>query len=155
MSEYEQERVKHWSEPGGVRNLTIEYLKPQSGKHGWHCTQCGIYMKAYPISHDLEFTHWSCLNCKKNITKSERDATFDATLQIAKDKCDLKICEYNKEDRTWTILSNEFIGDSRISSKRRPIKKSEREHIIDTIQEAIQEELHISFESFQEYFNEG
>ncbi|HYT46317.1 MAG TPA: hypothetical protein VEP90_28565, partial [Methylomirabilota bacterium] len=57
------------------------------------------------------------------------------------------------QDRTWTILSSEFLGDSRISATRRPIRKTEREHIIDTIQQAIQEELHISFESFQEYFN--
>ena len=95
----------------------------------------------------------TCLNCKKIITKSERDELSDATLKVAKEKCDLKTLEYNKEDRSWTILSNEFIGDSRISSRRRPIKQTEKQDIIGKIQFAIQDELHISFESFQEYFN--
>jgi len=149
MSEYEtEERPQYRSIP----NAKWQAVLPNN-KHGWYCIQCGLYMKLYPISHDLPPTHWHCGTCKKNVTMSERDATFDTTLQIAKDKCDLKTLEYSKQDRTWTILSSEFLGDSRISATRRPIRKTEREHIIDTIQQAIQEELHISFESFQEYFN--
>jgi hypothetical protein len=53
------------------------------------------------VSLDLPPTHWYRGTCKKNVTMSERDATFDATLQIARDKCDLKTLEYNKEYRTF------------------------------------------------------
>lgn len=139
-------------ETNTINNATWQAVLPNN-KHGWFCLQCSMYMKLYPISHDLPPTHWHCGTCKKNVRMSERNAVFDTTIQIAKEKCDLKTLEYSKDDRTWTIVSSEFIGDSRISSKRKPIKKTEREHIIDTIREAIMEELHISFEDFQQFFN--
>ena len=49
------------------------------------------------VSHDLPPTHWHCNNCRKTISMSERNAVFDATLKVAKEKCDLKTLEYNKE----------------------------------------------------------
>jgi hypothetical protein len=128
-------------------------LWPQIQKHNWFCSQCGIYMKLYPISHDLEVTHWSCGTCKKVVTTTERDEAFEACIQLAKNEYDLKTLEYSKEQRYWTIISNLFIGDSRIGARRKPITPTERQEIMDKTQAALEDTLHISFENFQEFFN--
>jgi hypothetical protein len=139
-------------ETNSVGNATWQAVLPQN-KKGWYCLQCGIFMKAYPISHDLPFSHYSCSTCKKNITVTERNEVFDTTVKLAKEKCDLKTLEYNKDDRSWKIESSLFIGDSRIGARRKPIGPTERQEIIGKVQEVLQEELHISFENFQEFFS--
>jgi hypothetical protein len=110
-------------------------------------------MKLYPISHDLPPTHYSCHNCKKNITIKERDEAFEACIKLAKEEFELKTLEYSKEDRIWKIESAIFVGDSRIGAKRRQIGQTEREEIIDKIQDALEDALHISFENFGEFLN--
>jgi hypothetical protein len=120
----------------------------------WYCTQCGIFMKLYNISLDLPATHWACLNCKKIITIKERDDVFELHIKLAKDKFDLHILEYDKESKYWKVESAVFIGDSRIGSKRKPIGETERQEILEKLQEVIQEQLLISFETFQDFFAE-
>jgi hypothetical protein len=134
------------------QNQVAIALWPEQTRHNWFCSQCGIFMKAYPISHDLPFTHWSCTNCKKNITANERDESFNAHVKIAKERYDLKTLEYNKEDRSWNIESSIFVGDSRIGAKRKVIRPSELEQIVNEVQDMIEAQLHISFENWSEFW---
>jgi len=79
-----QERNKHWSEVGGVGNLTFEYLSPQH-KYGWHCDKCQIYMKLLPINKRPQAIHWGC-RCR-GIALMQRDAVFELCKQQAGKNC--------------------------------------------------------------------
>jgi len=81
---------------------------------------------------------------------SERDEAFAAHVKIAKDRYDLKTLEYSKEG--WNIESSIFVGDNRIGAKRKVIKQTERDEIIDTLQDVISKELHVSFENWSTFW---
>lgn len=154
MSEPEEPRIKHWSEKGGVRNLSFEALVPQPDKHGLHCSKCQMYMKLLPKNRDIPATHWEC-RCK-GISLIQRDIVFELARQEVKEEFNLHEFSYNIETRKWTIQSAEWIShdESRINAKRRVLNTGQRNDIIDELQDIIEQESEVTFLNFQDYFIE-
>jgi hypothetical protein len=62
---------------------------------------------------------------------------------------------YTKTGVIGPLTSNLWIGDSRLSSKRKEIGSAERRRILDDLADRIMSDLNISFENFEELFNTG
>lgn len=91
-----EQRQKHWTDQGGIRNLTMEYLSPRPKPQGWICTKCDAQkMNLLPVSQDVPATHWECTKCNRQITIEERDQVFEAIRQQVIDKYQLKTFSYD------------------------------------------------------------
>lgn len=111
-------------------------------------------MKLKPICKDIPATHWEC-RCK-GISLKQRDTLFELVRREVQESYNLFQFNYNIETRKWIIKSAEWIShdESRINAKRRVITTGQREEILNELQDIIETELLITFESFQDYFIE-
>jgi hypothetical protein len=151
-----EERIPHWSEKGGVRNLMFENLVPQPKAQGWICSKCDMQtMNLLPVNKRLPAEYWICTKCQRQISIVERDQVYDVIRQSVADKYSLEVFNYNKEKKTWDIQSAEWIGQSRIGAKQRQIKPSEREEIIDQLLNTLEDTLFIHFDTIRDYFLES
>jgi hypothetical protein len=124
MSMEEEDKPIHCSKKGGVKNLTFENMFKAPKPGGWLCSKCnGAKMYLHPISLDEPAQFWKCSKCERQITIEERNQVFEAIRQNVKDQYLLHVFDY---DKGWEIKSSEWIGESRIGAKRKPITPSER-----------------------------
>jgi hypothetical protein len=141
---FKQNDSKHWSQTGGVQNLTFEQIAPQQPKtHGWICGKEGAKMTLLPISHDIPAEYWECNSCQRQITIEERDGVFETIRQNIQTEYLLKTFEYDKLTNKWTIESSEWIGISRIGAKRRVFTAGMRQDLIEQLLSTIEDTLSI------------
>jgi hypothetical protein len=152
-----EQRHKHWSQRGGVPNLTFEQIAPQQPKtKGWICSKDGAKMTLLPISHDVPAQYWQCHSCQRQITMEERDGVFDTIRQNIQDQYLLKTFQYDKITNKWTIESSEWIGESRIGAKRRTFTIGMRQDVIEQLLSTIEDTLSIHVgTSTKDYFMES
>jgi hypothetical protein len=153
-----EKRAKHWSGVGGVANLTFENISPKPKPQGWICLVKGCdgqKKKLLPVSQDIPPEYWQCTKCQRTITIVERDNIFEAIRQQVIDKYQLKTFEYDKEKDIWEIILSEWIGQSRIGSKRRQLTAGMRQELKDELLNNIEDTLSIHINSIKEYFLES
>jgi hypothetical protein len=152
-------RRKHWTELGGVPNLTMEHLSPKPKQQGWICVAKGCdgqRMNLLPVSHDEPVQYWQCTKCSRQITIQERDQIFEAIRLNVMDKYLLHIFVYDKQNNNWDIKSDEWPGPTRIGAKRKVIKAAEREEIIDQLLDTLEDTLQIHIgTTIKDYFLES
>lgn len=142
---YEQEERPHHVP---IANATWKPIP----KHGWYCEKCSMYMKLLPINKDIPASHWEC-RCR-GISLLQRDKSFQINKEITQDLYLLRKLNYDKQNIHWDIESAQWSSpdESRINSQRRIIR--DMDLIISELKALIEEELEISFENFQDFFNE-
>jgi hypothetical protein len=150
-----EESPKHWSQTGGVKNLTFEAIAPRPPAQGWICTLCdAANMVLLPVSHDENPLFWQCSNCNRQITMEERDQVFEAVKQNVKEKYLLHSLNFDRDNNRWTIISGEWRGESRIGAKRRTFSSAVREDLIEELLSSLEATLNIHFGTTRDYFLE-
>jgi hypothetical protein len=153
----EQEDI-HWTQRGGVKNLCFEHLAPKPKEEGWLCTvkECdGVKMILLPINKDEPTEFWQCTRCKRKITIEERDQIFEVIRKNVQDEYLLHVFIYDKQNNTWEIKSAEWLGRTRIGAKRKKITSIQREELIDTLMNGLEDALNIFFYTLKDYFLES
>jgi hypothetical protein len=117
-------------------------------KHALLCQQCQKYMRLMPVSRDLEATHWEC-KCKWITLKAIREC-FDNCSNTFNELYRLNKFTYDIANRNFEIVSNEWIGESRINSRRKLISPTERDEILSDLKQAVEDSISVSFESWSE-----
>jgi uncharacterized protein YpbB len=108
-------------------------------------------MMLLPISKDEKASHWEC-RCKC-IPLSAHPRCFNNCRETFQDLYLLHKFEYDIKSKQSTILSAEWHGDSQIGSTKRIITLDMKKDVLSDLQSAIQDELGVTFTSWQEFFD--
>jgi hypothetical protein len=140
-----------WIETPKINNLVF---LPENNGHSIYCTICGRYTRVLPTNKDLPVLGHQC-GCRC-IPYYALLACYNKNRQLIIQSNHLKTLEIDTKSGVVTaLISNLWIGDSRLSSKRREIGSTQRREIINDLADRIMAELNISFEDFPQYFNTG
>jgi hypothetical protein len=131
----------------------VNAIFQEAYKHGLFCNQaCQKYMQLLPVSRDQKAHSWQCA-CKC-ITIENLNVVFDRFVEDFKEIYSLHKLDWDSKDRSFDIESAVWISpnQSRVNAKRKVIHETERHEILANLQNAVSEELGISFELWEEYF---
>lgn len=106
-------------------------------------------MRLIPISLDIPAEYWQCVTCDRQISFVDRDEIYYNLKEQFKDRYNLKRFDYSKED--WIIVSSQFSGDTRLESKRHKFSQQERDDIVDSFIDILEQLLQIILQDWRDF----